>query len=394
MIDPLDIVIAEDDFIQRSYLTQVLKHLGYNVLPAEDGLGALDLLKSSKAQILITDLQMPEMNGIELTRAVREAELGHYVHIIMLTGGSHKKASEDALEAGVDDFMTKGDDPTRLKARIRVASRLARHASEQAEQHRILKEANDRIQKDMKAAADAQRQLLPDIRRSMQGISIASVFEPSAVVSGDMFGCLSLTENKLGVYAVDVSGHGIHASLLSVAIGHLITPEFFTNTAFDANGAPDPAAFVANLNTRFSAADNDDYFTMFCAVIDTDTGHMDYCQAGYPSPTYVASNGTARLIGEGGFPVGMFDHFTYDNDAMTFDEGDLLVLCSDAATEAETPQGEPFGKDRLNALIGENHLNDICKIPENIAEQLHTWREGQALEDDLTVLALRRKQTQ
>lgn len=83
----LDIVVAEDDMIQRSYLQEVLGNLGYNVFPAENGREALELLKSTRAQILITDLRMPEMDGIELTRAVRGTDLGHYIHIIMLTGG-------------------------------------------------------------------------------------------------------------------------------------------------------------------------------------------------------------------------------------------------------------------------------------------------------------------
>ncbi|MEM5478012.1 SpoIIE family protein phosphatase [Pacificibacter sp. AS14] len=389
----LDIIVAEDNLVQRTYLARMIEHLGHKALVAEDGVEALELVQSTGAQILISDFDMPHMNGIELTRAVRGLDLDHYVHIIMLTGSGQSATSIEALDAGVDDFLTKGNDPARLKARIHVASRLIQHIEDQAKQHRILKEINDRIQKDLKAAADAQRQLLPEIHRDIGGVHIASAFVPSAMVSGDMFGCFALPQKMLGVYAVDVSGHGIHASLLSVAIGHMITPEFFCNAACGKDGKPDPAGLVANLNQRFSAADNDDYFTMFCAIINTVTGRMDFCQAGYPSPTYVDANGKTTFVGDGGFPVGMFSHFSYENDVFSFEEGASLVLCSDAAGEAENEQGVPFGSELLCALIAKNRLTVTDELPNIIVQELRKWRGNRALEDDLTVVALKRIKT-
>lgn len=390
---PLNIIVAEDNLVQRTYLSRMIAHLGYIALVADDGVEALKLVQSSGAQILITDFDMPNMNGLELTRAVRGLNLDHYVHIIMLTGSGQRETSAEALDTGVDDFLTKDNDPTLLKARIRVASRLVHHAREQQKQHCILKEINNRIQEDLKAAADAQRQLLPEIHRAIGGVHVASAFVPSAMVSGDMFGCFELPQNMLGVYAVDVSGHGIHASLLSVAIGHVITPEFFCNAACDTEGKPDPAGLVAHLNQRFSAADNDDYFTMFCAIINTVTGQMDFCQAGYPSPTYLGANGQATCVGEGGFPVGMFPHFSYENDVFSFEEGGSLVLCSDAAGEAENEQGTPFGNAPLRDFIAKNHLIDTDELPNIIVQELRKWRGNRALEDDLTVVALKRIKT-
>jgi sigma-B regulation protein RsbU (phosphoserine phosphatase) len=262
-----------------------------------------------------------------------------------------------------------------------------------SEQHRILREANDRIQEDLNAAALAQRQLLPEMHKDIMGFHIASAFVPSAGVSGDMFGCFALPGNKLGVYAVDVAGHGINASLLSVAIGHLITPEFFGSIAFDVDGTPDLAGLVQNLNRRFCSAYNDGYFTMFCAIIDKITGNMDICQAGYPAPVYVAPDGSTRFIGNGGFPVGMFPDAIYENGKANFEEGGLLVICSDAASEAEDPQEVPFGADRLCDLVAQLRETDFDSLPGKIDEALVDWRGGRTLEDDLTVLALKRTKT-
>lgn len=391
MTQPLEVIVAEDNLIQRAFLAKVIENLGYKCSTAENGKVALELVQQTGAQIVISDFRMPVIDGIELTKRLRQLDLGHYVHIILITGSADEKIRSDALEAGADDFLSKGRDTAALQARLRAASRLIHHAHELAEQHRILKEANDRIQTDLKTAANAQRQLLPELHEDIFGTHIASAFVPSAVVSGDMFGCFPLDGKRVGFYAVDVSGHGIHASLLSVAIGHLITREYFTNMVMADGNSPNPAALVFDLNKRFSFSENDDYFTMFCGVLDNDTGRLDYCQAAYPSPFYIASNEIAQAVGDGGFPVGMFPDVEYENNTMSFEQGGTLVICSDAAQEADNPQQSPFGAERLRQTIHQNRNADTHELPERIVEALHDWRGGAALEDDLTVLVLTRK---
>lgn len=387
----LEIIVAEDNPLQRSMLVQLIEAYGYRTLEATDGAEALALVEGSAAQVLITDYQMPGLDGVELTRRVRALGLDHYVHIIMLTGRAEHGVYAQALAAGADDFISKGSDPAALKARLQVAERLITHASELASQHRILKAANDRITADLEAAANAQRLLLPQMRRQVAGTHIASAFEPSAVVSGDMFGCCVLDEDQMGFYAIDVSGHGIQAALLSVALGYLITPDYFFNAVLGAqDGTPDPAALVADLNTRFARSDSDDYFTMFCGVLNRTTGQLDYCQAAYPSPCYLTPQGETHVVGDGGFPVGMFAEAEFENAAVHVAPKGTLVICSDAAPEAESPDGTPFGTDRLQRLVSASFELGPDRIPQAVVEGLTDWRAGHPLEDDLTVIALQR----
>lgn len=391
MSEQLKILIAEDNIVQRVYLSKLIESLGYEAIAAEDGDQALELIQTRKIQIVISDYLMPNLDGISLTRAIRQLNLDHYVYVVMITGNEDDDVRAEALEAGVDDFLNKMRSPVMLNARIRSATRLIQHADELAERTRVLKETNDRIQEDLRAAAAAQRQLLPDIRKELMGFTVASAFVPSSFVSGDMFGCFALDDRRLGVYAVDVSGHGVHASLLSVAIGYLITPEYFENIVLKPDGHTDPAALVDDLNTRFSQSENDDYFTMFCAVIDTLTGKMDYCQAAYPSPYYMAPDGAPQLVGDGGFPVGMFPFATYENNAMTLAVGGSLVICSDAAPEAVDANNSPFGLERLQQTVATIADVGAHQLPNTVVKALNAWRNGKALEDDLTVVALERK---
>ena len=387
----LKIIVAEDDEIQQLYLCALINGLGYEAVPANDGIAALDLVRQTDAQIVISDLQMPNLDGIGLTHEIRGLDLDRYVHIIMLTGTDDNEVRNEALLAGVDDFMTKGGSTAILKTRIRTATRLINHSSELVNRTRVLKAYNVRIQEDLRAAAAAQRQLLPKLQDDIMGFRVASAFVPSAIVSGDMFGCFALSLDKIGFYAVDVSGHGVHASLLSVAIGHLVTPEYFCTKALHNNDAPDPAAMVAELNTRFTASENDDYFTMFCGVIDKVSGRLDYCQAGYPSPFYVNQSGVAEAIGDGGFPVGMISNASYENGVHQFDVDATLIICSDAANEAENPKHETFGNDRLRSIAETSPRTGAQNIPNKIVHALTEWRSGRPLEDDLTIVAIERK---
>ncbi|MCF2904145.1 response regulator [Octadecabacter sp. CECT 8868] len=395
MREQIEVIVAEDNIVQRAYMCRLIESIGFTslkLIEAEDGQAALELLKTTRAEILITDYEMPFLNGVELTRATRSLDLDHYVHIILVTGtetdGYDVRA--DALNAGADDFLAKQHDQSALKARLKTAMRLIRHGKELEEQHRVLKEANDRINEDLAAAAHAQRDLLPDINTNILGADIASAFVPSSVVSGDMFGCFPLNDSQIGFYAVDVSGHGIRASLLSVAIGYLITPEFFTKSVLDDDGTPRPARLVRELNQRFCTDAHDDYFTMFCGVMDTQRVKLFYCQAGYPSPYYVDARGHVTPIGDGGFPVGMFSGVDYEDGNIDVDLDGMLLCCSDGAFEAENDEGVPFGEQRIEAIVKEIYHEPADKIPGKIIQALADWRGLEPLEDDLTVVAVKR----
>ncbi len=388
---PLKVVVADDDALQRTYTSAVLRKLGYAPIEAPDGARALELIREGAAQILVCDLEMPGLNGHELARELRRDPGAHdgYVHILMLTGQDERHERERALEAGVDDFMAKPLDTASFKARMRSAGRLLRRDRELAARNRFLAEAKDRIEADLRAAADAQRRLLPPAHATVGGYAFHSAFMPSNILSGDMFGYFALGGGLVGLYAVDVAGHGVHASLMSVALGHLLTEDFFCGHVFDAEGRPDPAALVALLDRRFYRDDGTEYFTMFCGVLDEATGAFHYCQAGYPSPCIMTTEGACRSVGRGGFPVALLPAPTFETGQTTLRQGEFLVLCSDGATEAETPAGLAFGDDGL-ARVFKGTADDPAAIPQNLVAELTRWRAGRPLDDDLTVLVCER----
>lgn len=123
----LEIIVAEDNGVQRMYLAGLIRKLGHKTIEAKNGQEAFEALISSHAPIVITDLQMPELDGIELTKKIRATMMDSYIHIIMLTSTRQEKERAMAQEAGVDDFLSKETDIASLRARINTAARLVSH---------------------------------------------------------------------------------------------------------------------------------------------------------------------------------------------------------------------------------------------------------------------------
>jgi CheY-like chemotaxis protein len=120
----MNILIAEDEAVSRNILRSVLEAAGYRVTAAANGLEALDAWRIAESRVVISDWLMPELDGLDLCRRIREARQDRYTYYILLTGRSGKDSYLTAMDAGIDDFITKPVDADELKARLRVAERI------------------------------------------------------------------------------------------------------------------------------------------------------------------------------------------------------------------------------------------------------------------------------
>src|SRR5215831_11591889 len=120
----MKVLIAEDDRDSRELLSWLLEKLGYQVVATENGKQAWEAFSRDKFRLVISDLLMPDVDGLELCRRIRGAKLAKYTYIILLTALIGKKDYLDGMEAGADDFITKPFDPDELRARIGVAERI------------------------------------------------------------------------------------------------------------------------------------------------------------------------------------------------------------------------------------------------------------------------------
>ena len=120
----MKVLIAEDDRDSRELLSWLLQKLGYQVVAAANGKEAWDAFRRRRFRIVISDVLMPEIDGLELCRRIRTHKQSKYTYIIMITALIGKKDYLEGMDAGADDFVTKPFDPDELKARLRVAERI------------------------------------------------------------------------------------------------------------------------------------------------------------------------------------------------------------------------------------------------------------------------------
>ncbi|MGH7538971.1 MAG: response regulator [Gemmatimonadales bacterium] len=120
----MNIVIAEDEPVSCQVLQSILTAAGHRVTATGTGLDALDVWRLTECRVVISDWMMPEMDGLELCRKIREERRDRYTYYILLTGRSGKESYLTAMDAGIDDFITKPVDGDELKARLRVAERI------------------------------------------------------------------------------------------------------------------------------------------------------------------------------------------------------------------------------------------------------------------------------
>lgn len=126
----MNILIAEDDIISQKLLEANLEDLGYTVIAANDGEEAWRIFNTTPTRIVVSDWIMPNVDGLELCQRIRSRENTDYTYFIMLTANVAQEENYfTAMDAGVDDFLSKPLDATQLRIRLRVAERILKSTS-------------------------------------------------------------------------------------------------------------------------------------------------------------------------------------------------------------------------------------------------------------------------
>ena len=392
------VLIVEDSPVYRRLLSRMLAQWGYVVSEAENGLAALEILASQPVSMVISDWEMPEMDGLTLCREIRSRQFGHYVYLILLTAREDPGDLTLGFDAGADDFLSKPVEQSELRARLHAGARVLSLEATLAARNARLSEALRQIEQDLQVAARIQQSVLPAHQLRYRDFFSDWIFLPSAWVSGDIFNVFPL-DNHLGFYCVDVSGHGVGAAMMSLAVArqflHGRAVERFLFTGDDEVASP--AEVVRILNGRFCSDEVEimSYFTMIYGVIDLDTGEGRLCQAGHPTPFILSPGGEARAVGSGGAPVGLMPDLSWADVSFTLAPGERLCLFSDGITECENPMGEQFGEGRLQGWLQDGAGLSLENLLPQFARHLIGWRcgensEKQAMADDVSLLVIER----
>jgi phosphoserine phosphatase RsbU/P len=355
------VLVVDDSRAQRHIVAMHLRRWGYEVAECASGDEALLVCAEKSFDIIISDWMMPGLTGLEFCREFRSLRRERYCYFILLTSKSEKTEIADGLEAGADDFLTKPVSSGELRARLRACERLIAMQSELLAKNRVIASTLEELQKlydsldrDLIEARKLQQTLIRDRFRDFGAAQVSHLLRNSGRVGGDLVGSFRIDAERLALYSIDVSGHGVASAMMTARLAGFLTgssPEqnlVFYKKPDGSQGVLPPEAVAERFNRlMLEEIQAEQYFTLAYAEIHLKTGEVRVVQAGHPHPMVIRKSGLVEQVGEGGLPIGLIPGASFHASDIHLQPGDRLFLMSDGITECPGQDGTDFGEDGL-----------------------------------------------
>jgi serine phosphatase RsbU (regulator of sigma subunit) len=237
-----------------------------------------------------------------------------------------------------------------------------------------------RLEGEIATARTIQQKLLPPPEASLPGIQLLAHFEPVEDIGGDYYDYLSMPDGRTAVAIGDVSGHGLPTGLLAAMAKAALTTQI-------ESGLSGSALFVRLNDLIHRSTDSRNYMTLSLIAHNRATREIELTNAGQLGPYRISAGGVGSLALPS-FPLGIREKTDFPNRRLTLFSGDRLVLLTDGLVEAANASGEPFGFERLEALLEKESDSDAIRLKEAILEAVAAHTGSAHREDDCTLVIL------
>jgi sigma-B regulation protein RsbU (phosphoserine phosphatase) len=393
------ILVVDDEPMNRDTLARRLKRRGYRVATAANGRDALETLASTHIDLVLLDIMMPDMDGMEVLGEIRNRRSRTQLPVIMATAKDESRDVVEALKNGANDYVTKPLDLEVVLARVGTHILLKRTVER-------LELARRRLQKELEQAAWIQQSQLPQPSLRLRGCQVAWAYCPCQELGGDFLNVFNLGQDHIGMYLLDVSGHGTPAALLSVAVSRALMPSDDDTCIVSRpvrplrKGEPSglqitaPADVADRLNRRFGAtAGTSQFFTIAFAVLVAESGDLTYTLAGHPRPIHLPADSEGRFLEGGGQPIGMVApddaaSEPYEEQTVKLGPGDRVFFYSDGICEAMNARDEMFRPERVLEAVNHSRPLPLQAGVDALLQAAKEWCDGRDFKDDVSILAI------
>jgi len=396
----LSVLVVDDSRLQLKIVSSYLTKWGLKPVQCLSAKEALEHCKTRNFDLVISDWMMPDMDGLEFCKTFKALERSSYGYFILLTSKSAKEEIATGLSSGADDFLSKPVNPDELFGRIQAGQRILEMEQALQEKNKHISETlsevqslNEEIRKDLVAAEKLQLSLIPDSHKKLNAGDISILFKSCGHVGGDLIGFFQFSENRLSIYSIDVSGHGISSALVTARLaGYLSRNNKAQNIAFEQNTNGEfiqrtPAQTAKALNDQLLAdMETEHYFTLAFADIDLDTGRVDFVQAGHPHPAIVRKDGSTELAGTGGPPIGLVEGVEFTTETLHLNHGDRLLLYSDGITECQNAKDGLYDDDNMLAALSNHAECTGLEYLNSLLWDVSQFADGTPFYDDLSAI--------
>lgn len=364
------LLIVDDDTLVRQSIATYLQDSGFKVFEATSGADGLKSVQKNSPELVITDLRMPDIDGLQVLQQLHEQMPD--LPVIVISGAGVMTDVVTALRLGARDYLIKPIlDMEVLVHSVRKA--LERHDllvenqryRDKLEQANLGLRENLRVlERDQLSGRQVQRRLMPSHLHTPEGYEAAHHIVPSLFLSGDFVDYAHIKKRYLAFYLADVSGHGASSAFVTIWLKHLVSRMVREEGLF---GDEDSFATGANLmlqtiNRELNDTRLNHHLTFFVGVIDTETQSMHYVVAGHlPMPILMTEGGAEFLTGKGR-PVGIFKDVEWQTYTLKLPEVFSLICFSDGVLEILPPESLQDKEAHLLSLMATHgkNLESVC----------------------------------
>jgi len=375
-----NILVVDDTPANLRLLSGMLAEQGYKVRSVINGQMALTAAQAAPPDLILLDINMPEMNGYEVCERLKADERTGDIPIIFISALDAIEDKVKAFNVGGLDYVTK---PFQFEE---VLARVETHLSLRKLQ-RQLEQANKRFEKELALAGRVQASFLPRELPELPGWQLAVTLKPARETSGDFYDINPLPNGEVGILIADVVGKGVGAALYMALNWTLIR-------TYAAEYPTQPELVCEAVNRRILTDTHADMFiTAFYGILNPASGTLIYCNAGQNPPLLYcaqAGNEVQRLTATGK-PLGMFEDETWKKEVALLMPGDMLVMYTDGVVEAQDAGQAVFGEDRLLRLVQAVVGRPAHVIRDSIIAGVSKFIGDAPQHDDITLVVLSRE---
>ena len=388
------ILIVDDEEMVLSSLRGVFTlQTDYDVHEASTPKEALSYVERARVDVVISDFLMPEMNGIELLKEIKQ--LQPEAIRLLLTGYADKENAIKAInEVGLYHYLEKPWDNEALLNIVRNAlsekglrqqlTTKVRELDQLLRQHGELEAKHRSIERELEMAARIQRSLLPERFPELSGFRFANLYEPCEALGGDFFDVMEKDDGAV-LLVSDVIGHGVQAALTTMLLKGVFQES--------ADRIDEPTELLEEMNRRLHAVlPSGMYAAAAVFYLSSGSDHIAYANAGLPYPFVLRKEKRLDEIVLPGAPLGLFagNLVSYESRQIVAKTGDVVVVGSDGIGSVVAGDGAMFEDEELRKTLEELSGRDGATIIEEAMKRALAFGNNAPLPDDVILVAMTR----
>lgn len=375
------ILVVDDEKAITHLLSEVLKKDGHSVNTLSDGKLVEDVLRKNHYDLIVSDLHMKEMGGIEVLKMVKNNN--ENIEVLILTGHGTISSAVEAMKFGAFEFLTKPIDMEEFSLKVQKTLERRNFKLQIAEQQREIHEQQELIRKDLVLAEQVQKSLVPNPIQ-LPEIDVAVKYMPMIGVGGDFADIYYDGTENVYMTLIDVTGHGITAALLvnriCSEIRNLVREE------------KEPASILYSVNNFILDAFEGMgmFLTMFSGVVNLRKGSFTYAGSAHPAVIAWKSreNSFIRLDSQNiiiGYEKRAENKFT--QDIIMLSSQDKIIMYTDGIIEAEDGKGKQLGINGFINFFKPSIYLSVNEISETIIKGIHEFTQKPMNDDVYLILA-------